>query len=52
MKSIIPFIVWQYGDLDPSLVATVDYTSGKQGAWWIWFGPNLAWAFEDENGKW
>jgi hypothetical protein len=43
---------WQYADPDPTLVVAVEYASGKQGAWWIWLRPNVAWAFEDENGQW
>ena len=43
---------WSYGDIVPSLVATVEHTKGNQGKWIIWNSPNIAWAYQDGNGKW
>lgn len=44
---------WSYGDGVPSLVATVDHTTGKTGRWIVWCPPiSLDWAYQDENGKW
>ncbi len=47
--------VWSFGDAEPSLVATVDHTAGKQGKWLAWCSPSSPgpyWAYQDGNGKW
>ncbi len=46
------FHAWSYGEGEPSVVATVGYVGGKQGQWFVWCSPNIAWAYQDETGKW
>jgi hypothetical protein len=46
------FHIWSYGDGIPCAVATVEHTNGRQGLWWVWNRPNLAWAYQDGDGKW
>lgn len=44
--------IWSFDDGAPNLVATVEYASGKQGAWWIWCIGGPRWAFQDDSGQW
>jgi hypothetical protein len=44
--------IWSYVDGVPCVVATVEHTNGRQGKWWVWSSPNVAWAYLDGNGKW
>jgi hypothetical protein len=46
------FHAWSYVDTEPSMVTVVEHTAGRQGKWLIWCSPNVAWAYQDENGKW
>lgn len=46
------FHIWSYGDVTPSVTATVEHVNGRPGKWWIWCSPGLAWAYLDANGKW
>jgi hypothetical protein len=46
------FHVWSWAEGQPSIVAAVNHTNGKQGAWMIWCSPGPFWAYKDENGKW
>jgi hypothetical protein len=44
--------IWSWGDVEPSMVATVDHAVGKQGKWLLWCRPTIYWAYQDGNGKW
>jgi hypothetical protein len=44
--------VWSWMDSEPMLIATVEHKTGKQGKLFVWFYPNIYWAYLDENGKW
>lgn len=46
------FHIWSYLDGIPCATATVKHTNGRQGLWWVWDRPNLAWAYQDADGKW
>ena len=48
------FHIWQWADVTPSVVATVEHTVGNQGKWMVWCdrSPSIYWAYLDGNGKW
>lgn len=46
--------VWSFADAEPSLIAIVQHSVGKEGKWLVWASPSpgVYWAYQDGSSKW